>query len=83
MTRRRTAAGGPLASKGVISAKLLANAVVTVEAMNTEARIRLADEIYEQQPNLLASVLALPRMGVSLDQLEVLITVGVSSFSVQ
>ena len=41
MTRRRTAAGGPLASKGVISAKLLANAVVTVEAMNTEARIRL------------------------------------------
>ena len=75
MTRRRTAAGGPLASKGVISAKLLANAVVTVEAMNTEARIRLADEIYEQQPNLLASVLALPRMGVSLDQLEVLITV--------
>ena len=45
--------------------------MVTVEAMNTEARIRLADEIYAQQPNMLASFLALPGMGVQMAQLEV------------
>jgi hypothetical protein len=31
----------------------------------------LADEIFAQQPNLLASILALPRMGVGMVELEV------------
>ncbi len=33
--------------------------------------MRLADEIYAQQPTMLASILALPRMGVDMAQLEV------------
>jgi hypothetical protein len=37
-------------------------------------KVRLADEIFERQPNLLASVLVLHGMGVGLVELEVPLT---------
>jgi len=44
---------------------------VAVRRMSHDQKVRLADEIYAQQPNMLASILALPRMGVDMAQLEV------------
>lgn len=54
-----------------LSQAQVAQAVVAVERMSAPERVQLADEIYRRQPNLLASVLVLARMGVSLPQLEV------------
>lgn len=39
--------------------------------MSRAERVQLADEIYLRQPNLLAAVLVLHRMGVSMPQLDV------------
>lgn len=41
--------------------------------MNAQHKAALADEMRAQQPNLLASILVLPRYGVAMLQLEVLI----------
>lgn len=54
-----------------LSQAQVVQAVVSVERMSAAQRVQLADEIYLRQPNLLASVLVLERMGVSLQQLEV------------
>jgi hypothetical protein len=56
---------GRLAQLVVIKADL------AVRRMRQDQKVRLADEIYAQQPNMLASILALPRMGVDMVQLEV------------
>ena len=50
--------------------------------MHPAQKIELADEIFAQQPSLLASILVLPQMGVNMLQLEVplhilLVTVNV------
>lgn len=55
---------------------LLAQAVmvwanIDVDGMSAQQKIELADEIYVQQPNLLTSILVLPRHGVDMLQLEV------------
>lgn len=42
-----------------------------VNGMSQAQKVRLADEIFQQQPNLLASILVLPKMRVSTLQLEV------------
>lgn len=44
---------------------------IAVRRMSHDQKVRLADEIYAQQPNMLASILALPSMGVDMAQLEV------------
>jgi hypothetical protein len=49
----------------------MVQAAIDVNAMGQAEKVGLADEIFAQQPNLLASVLALPRMGVGMVQLEV------------
>ena len=41
---------------------------------------RLADEIFAQQPNMLASILVLPRMGVGMEQLEVALHILLVTF---
>ena len=58
-----------------ISSQLLAAAVVRVERMSFNERERLADEVHERQPNLLASVVVLQRFGVSLEQMEIVLNV--------
>ena len=54
-----------------LSQAQVVQAAIAVERMSAAQRVELADEIYLRQPNLLASVLVLERMGVSLQQLEV------------
>jgi len=56
---------------GLITQALVVQAAIDVTGMSHDQKVRLADEIYEQQPNMLASILVLPRMGVSMVQLEV------------
>lgn len=53
---------------------------IAVRRMSHDQKVRLADEIYAQQPNLLASILALPRMGVDMAQLEVALHILLVSF---
>lgn len=56
---------------GVITQAVMVQADIDVSAMEPARKVRLADEIYAQQPNLLASILALSRMGVGMVELEV------------
>lgn len=56
---------------GVITQAVMVQADMEVRGMGPAHKVRLADEIFAQQPNLLASILALPRMGVGLVELEV------------
>ena len=56
---------------GVITQAVMVQAAMDVNGMDYAQKVRLADEIAAQQPNLLASILALSRMGVDLEQLEV------------
>ena len=49
----------------------MGRATIDVNAMTAAQKVELADEIFLQQPNLLASILVLPRMGVDMVQLEV------------
>ena len=55
----------------MITQAVMAQADIDVNGMDQAQNVRLADEIFAQQPNLLASILALPRMGVGMVQLEV------------
>jgi hypothetical protein len=56
---------------GLITQAALVQAAIDVNGMSQDQKVRLTEEVYEQQPNMLASVLVLPRMGVSMAQLEV------------
>ena len=55
----------------LITQAVLGHAHRDVNAMHEAQKIQLADEIFLQQPNLLASILVLPNMGVNIMQLEV------------
>ena len=56
---------------GVITQSVMVQATIDVNRMSQAQKAALADEIFLQQPNMLASILALPRMGVGMVQLEV------------
>lgn len=56
---------------GVITQAVMVRAAIDVNRMGPVQKVALADEIFLQQPNMLASILALPRMGVDMTQLEV------------
>lgn len=56
---------------GVITQSVMVQAAIDVDHMTQAQKVALADEIFLQQPNMLASILALPRMGVDMVQLEV------------
>ena len=55
----------------LITQAVLVHALRDVSSMGSAQKVQLADEIYLQQPNLLASILVLANMGVSTLQLEV------------
>lgn len=55
----------------LITQAVVARAAIDVNGMSAAQKVQLADEIYVRQPNLLASILVLPRFGVSALQLEV------------
>jgi hypothetical protein len=56
-----------------ISQELLAGAVVRFECLPYKDRLRLGDDVHQQQPNLLASVLVLHRYGVTFQRMEVVL----------
>jgi len=56
---------------GLITQSAVVQAAIDVSGMSHDQKVRLADEVYNLQSNMLASVLVLPRMGVSMVQLEV------------
>jgi len=51
--------------------EVVALAAIDVGALDRDGKVRLADEVFVAQPNLLGSILVLPRMGVSMQELEV------------
>lgn len=53
-----------------ISTGVMANALIAAQAMDLKQKEQLADEVFRAQPNLLGSVVALPRLGVSLPKVE-------------
>jgi hypothetical protein len=55
----------------LITQDVMVRANIDVNRMSAQQKVELADEIYAQQPNLLASVLVLPRFGVDTLHLEV------------
>lgn len=56
---------------GMITQSVMVQADIDVNGMSPAQKVALADEIFLQQPNLLASILVLQRMGVGLVELEV------------
>lgn len=55
----------------LITQVVLVQAIRDVNAMSPAQKVALADDIFLQQPNLLASILVLANMGVTTLQLEV------------
>lgn len=56
---------------GRLTMETVARATSDVEALDHDGKVRLGDEIFVVQPNLLASILVLARMGVSMPQVEI------------
>jgi hypothetical protein len=56
-----------------LSQGVIADAATAFAAMTVPQRVTLGDEVFAEQPNLLASVLVQQRMGASLPQIEVLL----------
>ena len=56
---------------GRLTQWVVIEADVAVRQMSHDQKVRLADEIYAQQPNMLAAFLALPGMGVDMEQVEI------------
>lgn len=63
-----------------ISQEVMVHASRAVEGMSHDQKVRLADEIFVQQPSLLASILVLHRMGVSTPELEVALHILLVAF---
>ena len=64
----------------LLTQAVMVRANIDVDRMSAQQKVALADEIYIQQPNLLASILVLPRYGVDMLQLEVPIHVLLVTF---
>ena len=56
---------------GRITQAAIVQADIAVRRMSAAQKVSLADEVFARQPNMLASVLVLSRMGVGMVQLEV------------
>lgn len=65
---------------GLISQSVIVQADIGVKRMGQAQKVALADAIFLQQPTLLASILALPRMGVDMAQLEVALHILLVTF---
>ncbi len=54
----------------LLTQDVMVQANIDVNRMSAQQKVELTDEIYVQQPNLLASILVLPRYGVDMQLLE-------------
>ena len=64
----------------LLTQALMVRANIDVDHMSAQDKVALADDIHARQPNLLASILVLPRYGVDMLQLEVPIHVLLVAF---
>jgi hypothetical protein len=64
----------------LLTQAVMVRANIDLDRMSAQQKVELADEIYVQQPNLLASILVFPRYGVDMLQLEVPIHVLLVAF---
>lgn len=64
----------------LLTQAVMVRANIDVDRMSAQQKVELADEIFVQQPSLLASILVLPRYGVDMLQLEVPIHVLLVAF---
>ena len=58
-----------------VTAKNLAQALKKVQSLNIKEKELICDEIYKEQPNLLASVIVQQRLGNSLQDVDVLLNI--------
>lgn len=58
-----------------VTAKNLAHALHKVQSLNIKDKELICDEIYKEQPNLLASVLVQKQLGSSLQDVDVLLNI--------
>ena len=65
---------------GQLTQWVVIEADIAVRGMSQDQKVSLADEIYAQQPNMLASILTLPSMGVDMAQLEVALHIPLLTF---
>lgn len=65
---------------GRLTQAMVALGAIDVSSLDHAGKVRLADEVFLAQPNLLGSILLLPRMGVSMLELEVPIHVLLVAF---
>ena len=56
---------------GRLTTQMVVRAAIDVEELDHDGKVRLADEIFAAQPDLLGSILVLARMGVSMPQVEI------------
>jgi len=52
---------------GRLTMEMVAGATMEVDALGHDAKVRLGDEVFAAQPNLLGSILVLARMGVNVE----------------
>jgi len=65
--------GTPVKSIGRISAEQVAAAIQTVQSMSLAEKVALTEEVFAKQPNLLASCLVQPRLGVAAENVDFLL----------
>jgi hypothetical protein len=58
-----------------IKKPVLEQSILKVQSMNLQEKEAVVDEIFNEQPNLLASVLVQSQMGNSLDKIEILLNI--------
>lgn len=56
---------------GRLTMEMVARATMEVDALGHDGKVRLGDEVFAAQPNLLGSILVLARMGVNMPQVEI------------
>ena len=64
-----------MSARKPISVEQVATAARKVHAMNMSEKVALTEEIHAQQPNLLASCLVQPRLGVAIEKVEFLLNI--------
>jgi hypothetical protein len=65
---------------GRLTQAMVARAAIDISTLDHAGKVRLADEIFVQQPNLLGSILVLSRMGATMPELEVALHVLLVAF---
>lgn len=67
---------------GALTQEAVARADIDVGALDHDGKVRLADDVFLAQPSLLGSILVLPRMGVSMPELEIALHILLVAFQV-